>query len=148
METLGYVYDDGGRQAAGFKGDAGDCVTRSVAIASGLPYADVYARLAAGHGAQRRAKNGRRPVRSAREGINVSRKWFKDYMAEIGFTWVPTMQVGQGCRVHLAKGELPPGRLVVSVSKHYTAVVDGVIRDTHDPSRDAGRCVYGYWIAR
>lgn len=24
---------------------------------------------------------------------------------------------------------------------------DGVIRDTHDPSRDGTRCVYGYWTA-
>lgn len=27
----------------------------------------------------------------------------------------------------------------------YAAVVDGVVRDTHDPSRDGTRCVYGYW---
>lgn len=75
-------------------------------------------------------------------------------------------------RVHLRADELPAGRLVVSVSKHYTAVINGVIRDTFDP-RDRGatiypagavdipkgarrlpnglwayepeRCVYGYW---
>lgn len=44
-----------------------------------------------------------------------------------------------------AFNELPPGRLVVSVSKHLTAVVDGVIHDRYDPSRDGTRCVYGYW---
>ena len=33
----------------------------------------------------------------------------------------------------------------MSVSKHITAVVDGVIHDTFDPSRDGTRCVYGYW---
>jgi hypothetical protein len=32
------------------------------------------------------------------------------------------------------------------VSKHYCAVIDGVIHDTSDPSRDGTRCVYGYWI--
>ncbi len=37
------------------------------------------------------------------------------------------------------------GRLIVSVSKHMTAVIDGVIHDTHNPSRDGTRCVYGYW---
>jgi hypothetical protein len=42
-------------------------------------------------------------------------------------------------------GELPIGRLIVSVSKHLVAVVDGVIHDTHDPSRAGTRCVYGYW---
>jgi hypothetical protein len=78
--------------------------------------------------------------------------------------------------VHLADGELPAGRLVVAVSKHYTAVIDGVIHDTHNPSRSTswtiepdkgqelkanqgrnengvwtevgGRCVYGYWQKR
>jgi len=45
----------------------------------------------------------------------------------------------------LRADELPSGRLVVSVSKHLTAVVDGVIHDTHDCSRVEARCVYGYW---
>jgi len=34
---------------------------------------------------------------------------------------------------------------VVACSKHYTAVIDGVIHDTHDPSRDGTRAVYGYY---
>jgi hypothetical protein len=51
------------------------------------------------------------------------------------------MQIGSGCTVHL----LPSGKLVVSVSKHLTAVIDGVIHDTHDCSRAETRCVYGYW---
>jgi hypothetical protein len=55
------------------------------------------------------------------------------------------MQIGSGCTVHLSADELPSGRLVVSVSKHLTAVIDGVIHDTHDPSRRGTRCVYGYW---
>ena len=37
-----WTYDDGGREAAGYQGRAGDCVTRSIAIASGLPYSTVY----------------------------------------------------------------------------------------------------------
>ena len=38
------------------------------------------------------------------------------------------------------------GRLIVKVSKHLTSVIDGVINDTYDPSRNATRCVYGYYI--
>ncbi len=34
--------NDGGRAAAGFKGQAGDCVVRSIAIATGMPYQKVY----------------------------------------------------------------------------------------------------------
>lgn len=142
--SIHFEYDDGGRANAGFKGAAGDCVTRSIAIAAELPYAEVYERLASETGAQRAGKRGKRPA-TARSGISTSRKWFKDYMAEIGFTWIPTMRIGQGCTTHLRADELPPGRLIVAVSKHYTAVVNGVIHDTADCSRDGTRCVYGYW---
>ena len=171
MSDDGFIQDDGGRTAAGFKGSAGDCVARSIAIASGRPYAEIYAALADGTGSQRATTRSAKRSRSARNGINVKRKWFRDYMASLGFRWTPTLHIGSGCTVHLDAAELPPGRLVVSVSKHYTAVIDGVIRDTHDPRRDvhcvepdhgqplrAGqwrnsngvcsvqrRCVYGYW---
>lgn len=141
-----FKYDDGGRAQAGFKGKADDCVARSIAIAAQLPYRDVYDRLAMETGAQRKGKVGKRAA-SAREGINTSRKWFKDYMEEVGFRWVPTMRVGQGCCTHLRADELPSGRLIIAVSKHYTAMIDGVIHDTDDCSRNGTRCVYGYWIA-
>lgn len=57
------------------------------------------------------------------------------------------MQIGSGCQVHLREDELPSGRLIVKVSKHLTAVINGVIHNSHDPSRDGTRCVYGYWDA-
>ena len=66
-------------------------------------------------------------------------------MTSLGFIWHPTMQIGSGCKVHLRADELPPGRLVVMVSKHSAAVIDGVLHDTHDCSRNGTRCVYGYW---
>ena len=50
-----------------------------------------------------------------------------------------------GYTVHLQFGELPMGRLVVQVSKHLTAVIDGIIHDTFDPTREGTCCVYGYW---
>jgi len=37
------------------------------------------------------------------------------------------MSIGSGCRVHLRADDLPPGRLIVKISRHYTAVIDGVI---------------------
>jgi hypothetical protein len=100
-----HVYDDGGRAVAGFKGKTGDCVTRAVAIASGLPYAEVYDRLAEGNKGQRQSKHSRRKtksfgVRTASHGIWTRRKWFKDYMHSLGFEWVPTMSIGSGCKVH------------------------------------------------
>jgi len=152
-----FEYNDGGRATAGYKGHAGDCVTRAIAIAAGLPYMDVYKSLSSGCREQRLTKRSYR-MQSARSGVNTRRKWFKDYMHSLGFEWVPTMGIGTGCQVHLRADELPPGRLVVAVSKHYTAVINGVIYDTHDPS-ERGTTIYhpnypedqlpkgAYWLA-
>ena len=140
-----YVFNDGGRAAAGFKGSAGDCVCRAIAIAAQLPYQEVYDRLAEGNASQRKSKRTGKQPRSARNGIYTTRKWFKDYMRELGFVWTPTMQIGSGCQVHLRADELPSGRLVCNVSRHQVAVIDGVINDTYDCSRKGTRCVYGYW---
>lgn len=131
-----WEYDDGGRAHAGFKGDARDCVARAIAIATEQPYRTVYDALAE---LEHQAGN----PRSARNG--VYRKSYDAYLVGLGWAWTPTMQIGSGCRVHLRADELPAGRLVVRLSRHVTAVVDGVVRDTYDPSRDGTRCVYGYW---
>lgn len=152
-----YQYNDGGRQAAGYKGHTGDCVCRAICIASGLPYETVYNQLATGNAMQRSSKHTPKKGKTAANGINTTRKWFKDYMHQLGFTWVACMGIGTGCKVHLTDGELPMGNLVVSVSKHYTAVINGVIHDTYNPERNnewlngdgttsiQKRCVYGYY---
>ena len=147
MITKIFNYNDGGREGAGYKGNAGDCVCRAIAIATGRPYQEVYDRLAVGNETQRITKRSGKNhgKRTARNGISTKRKWFKDYMQELGFEWFPTMGVGTGCKVHLKPEELPQGRLVVAVSKHYTAVIDGVINDTYDCSRGGTRCVYGFY---
>lgn len=138
-----WVYDDGGRAVSGRKGKAGDCVTRAIAIAAQLPYAEVYAAMASVNAnARGRRADGKR---SARNGIVTQSAGFRRYMESIGWRWTPTMAIGSGCKVHLVASELPPGRLIVSLSRHYCAVIDGVVRDTFDPSRDGSRCVYGYW---
>jgi len=144
------IINDGGRAAAGFKGRTGDCVTRAIAIVTGRPYAEIYDRLAQGNATQRVTKHSRRHtatrgVRTASHGIWTKRKWFNDYMTELGFEWTPTMSIGSGCKVHLRADELPAGRLVVNVTHHSVAVIDGVIHDTYDCSRGGTRCVYGYW---
>ena len=137
-----FVFDDGGRAAAGYRGRTGDRTCRAIAIAAEMPYQTVYDLLDERSGAQRITK--RQPRRgSARTGIY--RPTIRQVLADLGWTWTPTMRIGSGCTVHLRADELPRGRLVVSVSRHVVAVIDGVIHDTHDPSRRGTRCVYGYW---
>lgn len=135
-----FLRDDGGRTAAGFRGDAGDCVTRAIAIATDTPYREIYDALGEFNSAL--VKGGKR---SARDG--VPRKVYDALLDLLGWTWTPTMTIGSGCWVHLREGELPEGRLIVRLSGHLTAVIDGVVHDTHDPSRGGTRCVYGYWTA-
>lgn len=151
-QMFGFQLNDGGRQAAGFKGGAGDCVVRAIAIAAQLPYLQVYEDLHAANTAYADQRNDKLARRLNAKGASPRngnhRNVFHDYIVGHGFDWVPTMQIGAGCQVHLLANELPSGRLIVKVSKHLTAVIDGVICDTHNPSRGGTRCVYGYYIQR
>jgi len=137
-----YVYDDGGRAAAGYRGTTGDCVTRAIAIATGRPYQEIYDAINEAATYERPSKR-RRGKSHARTGVYKLTQ--RAYLASIGWRWTPTMHIGQGCKVHLRAEELPAGRLLVQVSKHLVAVIDGAIHDTGDPSREGTRCVYGYW---
>lgn len=137
-----YTYNDGGRAAAGFRGESRDCVTRAIAIATELSYREVYDLINKQADYERRGPK-RTGVSSARNG--VYKETTRRVLAELGWQWTPTMRIGSGCTVHLRADELPSGRLIVSTSRHLVAVIDGVIHDTHDPSRNGTRCVYGYW---
>ncbi len=136
-----FVYDDGGRSKYYKAGEVGDCVCRAISIATGRDYKEIHDLI------NEYSKNERKSKRcsksSARNGVRkeTSRK----ILESLGFVWTPTMQIGQGCKVHLREDELPAGTLIVSVSKHLTCVIDGVIHDTYDPTRDGERCVYGYY---
>jgi len=154
-----WVFDDGGRASAGFRGQTRDCFVRAVSIASRRPYREVYdfvnavrRELRRGEVASRRAaaKLRRRASLALRLGDarrGVSNPLFHEVMHRMGWVWKATMQYGKGCTTHLRADELPGGRLVVRVSKHMVALIDGVMHDTHDPSREGTRCVYGYFEA-
>lgn len=147
MKQLGFQFHDGGRMKAGYTGFAGDCVCRSIAIASGSPYQDVYDELSLLQKkflATRRSKKWNYNNTTARNGIY--KEVYKKYILEkLNGVWVPTMKIGSGCKVHLRADELPLGTLIVRVSKHLTTVIDHVIYDTLNPSRKGTRCVYGYF---
>lgn len=140
-----FVYSDGGRAEAGFKGKTGDCVTRAIAIASGRPYKEIYNMI---NEFAKSERTGKRKKGVSRARTGVYKNTSKRVLTELGFEWVPTMKIGSGCTVHLDADELPKGRLVVSLSRHQVAVIDGVVHDTYDCTRDGKRCVYGYYIKR
>ena len=150
-----FIYNDGGRAAAGYKGDTGDCVCRAFAIASGKPYQTVYDDI------NRIAKNERTGARkqnrsNARTGVHKYTE--KKLAALYGFKWIPTTKIGEGCKVHLTADELPKGTIIVAVARHLVCVIDGVIQDTYNSSikqhydtdgnliTNDKRCVYGYYV--
>ena len=139
---MSFLFDDGGRAAAGYKGDTRDCACRSIAIVTGLPYQQVYEMIIKYAAAERpRGKTARSHPRTG-----VAMRTIHRIMADLGWVWVPTMGVGTGCQMHLDPNEMPEATLMVRVSRHITTMVRGSVRDTYDPSRGGTRCVYGYWM--
>lgn len=138
-----FQYNDGGRVEAGYKGNTDDCVCRSISIATEKPYQEVYD-LIKEFGSRERISKRKKSKSHPRTGVYP--KTTRKIMEYLGWKWVPTMLIGQGCKVHLKDGELPKDSpLIIEVSKHTTAIVNGVIHDTHNPSRNGSRCVYGYY---
>lgn len=129
-----FVFNDGGRLAAGFKTRTNDCVIRAVAIAANIEYRTVYDEIKSLY-----------KSKSFNLARGIDKKITKEYLSKLGWTWTPTMQIGSGCKVHLRADQLPSGRVIVSVSRHLVAMIDGVIHDIYDPTREGERCVYGYW---
>jgi hypothetical protein len=137
-----FKYNDGGRKDAGYKGITGDCVVRAISIATQKPYQEIYD-IFNELGNCEKITERMKSKSSSRTG--VYRKTYNKYLLDNGWKWTPTMFIGQGCKVHLKKDELPSGILLVRLSRHLACVIDGVLNDTFDCSRGGTRCVYGYY---
>ena len=152
---MNWVFNDGGREEAGYKGFADDCVCRAFAIASGKSYKEIYdlinslaknEKISKHHKTKSNARNGVRK--------NTGKK-----LAEIlGFKYISTMKFGEGCKMHLTEDEIPSDTIVVQLSKHLVCVKNKVINDTYNSSikqyydcegnliTNDKRCVYGYFV--
>ena len=130
---MNYKYNDGGREAAGYKGTAGDCGARAMAIALQLDYKSVYKELA-----QANADNGR--SKSARSGI--MKDTYTEVLKRHGWIWMkaPTFE-GRKARC----SDMPKGRVIAKQAKHFVAVIDGVANDSWNCTE---RMVYGYWAKK
>jgi hypothetical protein len=131
-----FIYNDGGRAAAGFKGETGDCVCRAIAIATGKPYREVFDGLNALSALFYQCRH-EQPF--AETGIDqhiaslyLGQRW----------SWIPIIQEGRVAR--LRRYELPTGRIIVALTKHLVAVIDRVVHDTGDYWRGR-RQVFGYF---
>jgi len=139
-----FVYADGGRSHYFKATKVGDCVTRAIANATGKDYKEVYDALNA-IAQNERTGTRKRGISNSRKGVytGTCRKYIE---GELGWVWVPKMEIGSGCTTHLRDGELPSkGTYIIRTSKHFTCIKDGKLYDTYDCSRGGDRCVYGYW---
>lgn len=120
--------DDGGRKAAGYKGRAGDCVPRAIAIATGISYDEAFDLLFA---------------KARKIGVLPNdRKVYQAILEDLGWRWVPRMKIGSGSTMSF--DEVPDDRKVIArLSGHLSAVLYGTVRDLYHPGCD--RCVYGYF---
>lgn len=126
-----FIWNDGGRAACGYVGLTGDCVTRSIAIATGLVYRDVYQALSKASGT------------TARQGMSSSVS--SDFLRRRGWKSIPA----DG----LWPGDLPRGVVIVSFQPngrgrngHMSCVIDHTVYDTWNPLEDPAYRVVGYWI--
>ncbi len=143
FNDMKFQFNDGGRAASGLTTKPKrDCCARAIAIAAEIPY-DKACELIDQSAIGERTGTKKRGISSSQSGVYT--RTFRKIMENLGWKWTPTMQIGSGCKVHLRSDELPMGRIICNVSRHYVAVIDGVINDVADCSREGTRCVYGYF---
>ena len=75
----------------------------------------------------------------------------KKYLEKLGWQWTPTMFIGQGCKVHLKKDELPSGTffvwplLILRGFIHVVKLVEHKVKvcraPKHDSSTLSGRLI-------
>jgi hypothetical protein len=127
MTRIGkFQWDDGGRATSGYVGITGDCVTRSIAIATGLAYRDVYKTLTERYGS------------TPRDG--VPRSIYAPYLEELGWKEQPLSPVA----IPLELYDFESGITLVLCQdqfgrrSHLCTISDGVLYDTWDPCDDDG----------
>ena len=127
---IDYQHNDGGRAAAGYRGSAGDCVVRAIAIASGQSYQTVYAAMAETmheHGYARTGDAGR--AGRKRRGQKTVTAVQDIVLRHFGFRKV---KLPRGPRPTYTQAHARYGTCVVSTTGHMAALKDGALQDTHD----------------
>lgn len=134
LKTLGFNYNDGGRKEAGYKGDAGDCVTRAISIATGNGYEVTrkdLMRVTEGFKGKSRSKVAKR-VKSNSVRNGVFKEIYRPYLEAIGWKRVGLQKFGDPKRYYMTTDDLPMGTVIVEMRKHLVTVIDHVVKDTWD----------------
>ena len=103
-----------------------DCVKRSIALTTGIPYVEVQKGL-----------NAHKKITGAKRFFDKPNP--RSYMENVlGFERVAVAKNADGTRVTVEEfAKLHPyGRFVISISGHWTACIDGTIYDTWDCGKE------------
>ena len=135
---IGFRFADGGREASGRKGKAGDCVTRAasllLAVREGLDFGDfgtdewgslydaTYKRLAIAN------RDGKGGSRTARNGI-FKQDYEPVFLNDFGFQKV---RLGKGTRPTYSEAYRRFGNCIVKTRKHVAAIIGGLLLDLQD----------------
>jgi uncharacterized protein YfiM (DUF2279 family) len=126
---MGYTQNDGGRAAAGYKGMAGDCGARALAIATGMDYQQAYSLIAVENKNMGFAK-------SARNGVH--KNVYERVLKSLGWQWKSAPKF-EGRKARCSD---LTGTVIAQQAGHYVAVINGIPQDIWDCSH---KMVYGYW---
>lgn len=157
---LSFNKNDGGRSAAGYKGDTGDCVTRAIAIATGNDYETTrqdLMKVTDGFRGKSRTKVAKSiKNNSVRNG--VLKEIYRPYLEAIGWKRVALQKFGDPKRYYMTTDDLPMGTVIVEMRKHLVTVIDHVVQDTWDcritkkwidgvpTDIDTPRTITAYWV--
>lgn len=133
---MDFIWNDGGRATGGFVGSAGDCVTRAIAIGTGLAYRDVYAAI------------GKRTAKSPRGGVET--RAAEAYLSDLGWVGHTTAEHSFSTAL-ITCDQIPKGIVIADIAQrgkrngHYCCLVDHVIHDTWNPMDDGVYYLKKYW---
>lgn len=128
-QNIEFVYTDGGREKAGFKGTTGDCVIRAIAVATEKDYKEVYNDIyeATRKYAETRNNKLARHLRnhpnkmSPREG--VYKEIYRPYLESLGWKYISDRQ-------RLNCNKFKSGTYICRVTRHMTVVKNGKLYDS------------------
>ena len=127
---MNYHFNDGGRAAAGYKGQTRDCAARAMAIALELDYKTAYKEIAEANA----VRTGKASVRHGTYADTLT-----DVLKRHGWVW----QQAPKFTGRKARCSDLSGIVIARQSKHFVAVVNGIPQDIFDSSY---KMVYGFWI--
>lgn len=154
---ISFLIHDGGRAAAGFKGNAGDCAVRAAALAihgpgvNGPQYRAIYDELFALQREYHASSRRRAVKRAASRSVGASPRggvWTEvlgPFLNRHGAEWHALSGIGKPpVRISECAARWPDRTVVLRVHRHLSTMINGRIYDTWGQHPE--KMVYGAWL--